>query len=109
MCNLTTAGYLPDGTALTGGTNGSIYMWTDNNCTKQIPITDGKCAIHTLRVVNEDVLCGGSDKKLYVLNSACEKTSTHTLPDVPRACDMSGYNTIVGCLNGDIIEITGNT
>lgn len=109
MCNLTTAGYLSDGTALTGGTNGSIYMWTDNNCTKQVPVTDGNCAIHTLRVCDQGVLCGGSDKKLYLLDRSGGKTESHSLPDVPRACDSNGSKTIVGCLNGDIIEITGTT
>lgn len=73
MCSLTSAGFLSDGTAVTGGTNGSLYLWSDNNCTKQVDIIDGKGAIHTLRVVDDQILAGGSDKKLYVLNKNCEK------------------------------------
>jgi len=61
MCNLTCAGWLEDGTAVAAGTNGSIYLWDKNVCSKQVPITKGNAAIHTMRIVDNQIICGGWD------------------------------------------------
>lgn len=107
MCNLTSCGYLSTGVAVTGGTNGSIYLWEGNQCAKMVDIHNGNAACHTLRIDNDMIYTGGNDKCLHVLNSSLAKQSCHTMDSTPRAVDIKGNNIIVGCINGDIVEIAG--
>ena len=107
MCTQTSCGFLSNGLAVTGGSNGSIYLWNDNVCAKSVDIHNGFAASHTLRVDNDMIYTGGNDKCLHVLDANLQKKNTHNLPDTPRAVDVKGTNIIVGCYNGDIIEITG--
>jgi hypothetical protein len=107
MTNITTAQFLHDGTAVTGGTNGILHLWEGNMCTKSVDVHKGHAANHTLRIIDDVVYAGGSDCCLYVLDKTLNKTGEHALKATPRACDKKGNNIIVGLINGDIIEITG--
>lgn len=108
MCNMTTAQYLPDGRAITGGTNGCIYVWDKNMCCKSFSAHQGKAAIHTLRVCEGEILSGGSDKKLNCINAAnFETMATHSLDSIPRAVDKCGSCIIVGQRDGSIKQING--
>jgi len=80
-----------------------VYLWDKNYCKKEVKLIPKSGAIHTLRVVDNQIICGGYDKKLYILNADCETVATHDCPDVPRAVDKQGDKIIVGCLNGDIV------
>jgi hypothetical protein len=73
MCDMTTVQFLANGKAVTGGTNGAIYLWDRNNCERSIDIHAGNAANHTLRIVDGKILAGGSDKKLHVLNEELKK------------------------------------
>lgn len=107
MCTLTSCGFLSTGVAVTGGSNGNIYLWEGNMCVKSVDIHDGRAASHTLRVDNDMIYTGGNDKKLHVLDANLAKKSCHDMESTPRAVDIKGNNIIVGCLNGDIVEISG--
>lgn len=74
-----------------------------------VDIHSGRAACHTLRVESDKIYTGGNDKKLWVLDSNLGVTTSHDLPDTPRAVDVKGNNLIVGCINGDIVEIAGTT
>jgi len=107
MCTLTACGFLSTGVAVTGGSNGSIYLWTENQCSKMIDIHKGRAACHTLRIDNDMIYTGGNDKCLHVLDANLGVKNVHNLESTPRAVDIKGSNIIVGCLNGDIVEISG--
>lgn len=107
MCNLTSCGFLSTGVAVTGGTNGSIYLWNENQCAKMVDIHRGNAACHTLRVDSDLIYTGGNDKCLHVLDANLAIKTSHTMNSTPRAVDIKGNNIIVGCLNGDIVEIAG--
>lgn len=107
MCTLTSCGFLSSGVAVTGGSNGSIYLWNGNQCAKMVDIHEGRAACHTLRIDNDMIYTGGNDHKLHVLGADLSKKNCHSLESTPRAVDIKGSNIIVGCLNGDIVEISG--
>jgi microtubule-associated protein-like 6 len=107
MCTLTSCGFLSSGVAVTGGSNGSVYLWNGNQCAKMVDIHEGRAACHTLRIDNDTIYTGGNDHKLHVLGADLSKKDSHSLDSTPRAVDIKGNNIIVGCLNGDIVEISG--
>lgn len=63
--------------------------------------------MHALRVVDDQVLVGAADNKLYCCDRNLATTGTHDLPDCVRAVDKKGNDIIVGCINGDIVQISG--
>ena len=109
MCTMTACGFLSNGCAVTGGSNGSIYLWNGNRCAKMVNIHKPKAACHTLNVVNDSIYAGGSDKTLHVLDPQLNVRAAHQLSATPRAVDAKGNNIIVGCINGDIVEISGQS
>jgi hypothetical protein len=60
-----------------------------------------------MRIVENEVLVGGADSKLYILNGDLGTTGTHDLPACVRAVDKKGGEIIAGCINGDIVKISG--
>ena len=67
----------------------------------------GNAANHTLRVVEDTILAGGSDNKLHLLDSSLNIQTSHDIGSIPRACDKLGDKIIVGCRDGTIYEIVG--
>ena len=61
MCDMVTVDFLSNGKAVTGGTNGFIYLWNENKCEVYVQIHANHAANHTLRVVGNTILAGGSD------------------------------------------------
>ena len=108
MCSLTTAQYLDDGRAVTGGTNGQIYVWgKDRKCEKSFK-AHGSSAIHTMRIIDGTILSGGADHKLNEIDGASFETMNSIgLDSTPRSVDKLGETIIVGCRDGNIIEVTG--
>ena len=106
MCNMTTAQFLPDGKAITGATNGNLYIWDGNQCFKSFKAHDR--AIHTLRVVGNEILSGGSDHKLNIINASNLQTiNSLQMDSIPIAVDKCNGSIIVGLRNGSITKIDG--
>ena len=108
---MTCVKFLYNGNAVTGGTNGYLYIWSGNQCKQSIAAHQGGAAIHTLNILkdgNESIIySGGSDKKLNVLNSNLETMESHMMEATPRAVDARDEKIIVGLRNGSIIELRG--
>jgi WD40 repeat protein len=62
MVNMTTVQFVDGLTAVTGGTNGELYLWEDNKLTRTIKAHTS--AVHTLFCDGMVLYSGGSDKKL---------------------------------------------
>ena len=107
MVNMTTCQWLSNGKAVTGGTNGLLYVWEENNLAKTHSVHAKNGANHTLRITEDKILAGGADYKLHVLDSEFNITTSHDVGSIPRACDLLGDKIIVGCRDGTIYEIEG--
>ena len=106
MCDMVTVDFLSNGKAVTGGTNGFIYLWNENKCEVYVQIHANHAANHTLRVVGNTILAGGSDKKLHILvGEEMKITKSYDMEATPRAVDMNGEKVVVGCRDGSIVEI----
>ena len=85
---MVTVQFLANSKAITGGTNGCIYLWKDQYCEKFVQIHSGHASNHSLRVVGTTVLAGGSDKKVYLLSEDLVATKSIVVEATPRALDM---------------------
>ena len=107
MVNMTSAAFHPDGSALTGGTNGLLYLWKGRNLERTIPVIPGNGAIHTLRVSGDKILVGGRDNKVHVLDLNFAEKNVIDVGSCPRAVDINSAGTIVvGSRDGTIAEFS---
>jgi WD40 repeat protein len=104
MCNMTSISYLND-FCLTGGTNGQVYKWSENQCIRTYQIHSSGSTIHSLNVISSKVLTGAKDNTIKVLNSSMIIIRTIQMQSFARALDM--FNDIILCGNrdGSIIEV----
>ena len=69
---MTCVSFLDDGNAVTGGTNGMIYLWSSGrSLIKAAKVHQG--AIHSLWAKGDKILTGGSDKRLILCKSDLTK------------------------------------
>jgi WD40 repeat protein len=107
MCNMTSATWLPDGTCITGGSNGMLYHWRERQLVAAKQVHPKGSTVHTVFATKTAVLSGGSDNKIRILDLSLNETRTEDLPSCPRAIDMHDTSILVGLRNGSIIEISG--
>jgi len=110
MCNMTSAAWLPDGTCITGGSNGQVYHW---NAGRQLQaahqVHPKGSTVHTLAVIKNNILTGGSDNKVFILDLHFAVQRSEDVPSCPRAIDMhDNGNILVGLRNGSIVELAGS-
>ena len=91
--------------ALTGGLNGKVYKWSGNSLAASVQVHKDQFGIHSMSVVNDNVLTGGKDNTLKVSDSSLQVKRTITLESFPRAIDMRGDLVLCGLRNGTICEI----
>lgn len=94
--------------AVTGGANGFLYLWEGRNCIAAKNPNEGvKSSIHTLRVADEFIISGSSDKSLVLLNFDLEEVRRYTLESFARSVDYWDGKIVTGCRNGSIYVIDG--
>ena len=77
-CNMTCVQwYEPSGKAISGGTNGYIYIWEGNQCFKSFAGHSGGKAIHTLKTHGSTTISGGADHKLNIYGATGECETSH--------------------------------
>lgn len=104
--NMTSIQWLNDGCAITGGGNGQLYRWKARELQNTVQVHGPGQAVHALIIVNDKVLSGGKDNKVYELDASLNKVKEHTLMSYPRALDINSGNILVGTRDGCIIEIS---
>jgi microtubule-associated protein-like 6 len=110
MCNMTAVQYLSNDTAVTGATNGDVYLWQGNQLQKTFNVHGQGQAVHTIRVVDGTIYSGGKDNKVHMLDSALNRKGTPLdVGSCPRAIDVMGQNVLVGSRDGTIAEFQGTT
>jgi microtubule-associated protein-like 6 len=103
--NMTSAGWLADGTAVTGAANGQLYHWRGRELQKTYAVHGAGMPVHALAIIQDRIFSGGKDNKLIELNSSLTKVKEHVLDSYPRAVDMHNNNILVGTRDGRITEI----
>lgn len=109
-CTMTTAQWLPDGKCVTGGSNGQLYQWSAGRQLQAAHQVHPKGAtVHALAVHNGNILSGGSDNKVRIVNFSFQEQRVESVPACPRSLDMhENGGILVGLRNGSILEI-GNS
>jgi len=102
MTNFTSVQFSAEGTAFTGGTNGSIFKWADRNLKKSAKIHAK--GVHTIRIVEDHLYSGGADNKIFQLSFNFEKLKTFETEACPRSLDVDDGKILCGHRNGDIAE-----
>ena len=104
MCNMTSIAWLGD-FCLTGGTNGQVYKWTGNQCSKTFQVHPLGSAIHSISVVGGKILTGGKDNTIKVCDGNFKELKSIQLNSFPRALDMINDTILAGNRDGTILEV----
>jgi WD40 repeat protein len=107
MCNMTCVQWMPDGTCVTGATNGSLYHWAGNSLKKAYPIHQNSQAIHALRIMGDSIYSGGNDNCIRVLDFTFTELMCIEVSACPKAIDVYESNILAGLRDGSIFEILG--
>lgn len=102
MCTMTTVAWLSDGTCVTGGANGRLYVWDERTLRTTVDVHGNGNAVHTLNIVNDVILSGGRDLKVHVLDKNFTETTVIPTSCVPRAVDMKFDEIVIGTKDGSI-------
>jgi WD40 repeat protein len=99
--------YDDQGTAYTGGANGSIYVWSGNSLSSTFKAHDGGM-VGALRWVEGTLYSGGKDGTLKVWSAGNFTAPSQTIDFagvLVRAIDVKGGNAVVGMRDGTIYEV----
>mmetsp|Transcript_25746 Transcript_25746/g.4328 ORF Transcript_25746/g.4328 Transcript_25746/m.4328 type:complete len:158 (+) Transcript_25746:1027-1500(+) len=108
MCNMTSVAFLANGKAVSGGTNGMVYLWEDRNCAKAVDVHGRGHAVHTIKVDGNRIFSGGRDNNICELDADLNKVgSPKPVGACPRAIDCKDNNLLVGSRDGKIQEMAG--
>jgi WD40 repeat protein len=104
VVNMTCCAWVQN-SALTGGLNGKVYKWSGNSLTAAVQVHKDQFGIHSINVVNENVLTGAKDNTLKISDSNLQVKRTIQMDSFPRAIDMKGEMVLCGLRDGTIYEI----
>lgn len=90
-----------------GDSQGNIAVFIDNKKTKEVAIHKGD--INLLNFVNGEILSGGNDKKLNILDLSLAIKKTYDFESKIKAADKVGDKIAVGLGNATIYVISGET
>lgn len=103
MCNMTSVAFLSNGKAVSGGTNGMVYLWEDRNCVKAVDVHGRGNAVHTIKVEGNRIFSGGKDNNVIELDQDLNKVGNpKAIGSCPRAIDFKDNNLLVGSRDGKI-------
>lgn len=105
MCNMTCVQWMPDGTCVTGATNGSLYHWAGNSLKKAYAIHPNSQAVHALRITEDCIYSGGHDNTIRVLDLNFTEKLSISVSACPKAIDAYGSNILAGLRDGSIVEV----
>lgn len=100
--------WLSNGKCITGGLNGSVYVWSGNQCTKTIPAHTG--LVSTISAIPGGVVTGGKDNVLIVYTEEFKEIRRLKVSALPKALDQNGEgNFVVGLRDGSIVEFVNGS
>jgi WD40 repeat protein len=95
--------WLSNGNCITGSLNGSVYVWSGNQCVKTIKAHTG--LISTISAIPGGVVTGGKDNLLIVWTEEFKELRRLQVPSCPKALDQDGNgNFVVGLRDGTIAQ-----
>ena len=97
--------WLPNGTCLTGGTTGSVYLWEGNSCSKEYKAHTGP--VSGIIAVNDLIITSGRDNKVIIFDNKFVKKEEIEVRSNAKALDFDiPTNRIAaGLRDGTVIEI----
>lgn len=106
--NFGSCAFNSDGDAVSGGINGSVYLWKDRSLSKCEKRHKGGIDSMTC-TPNGQTISGGRDHKICIMDNALNLQSTIDCVDNPRALDFVDGKLLGGFRNGDIAECDTNS
>lgn len=109
QAELTVARYMPDGVLLTGTIDGRVIVWSAALVKlKECDLFPSHCCVTVLTVVNAQVIVGGREGKIKVLDTNLQELSAIDTPGVPVSVDAAGSGIVCGVQEGVIVEFGRN-
>jgi WD40 repeat protein len=100
--------WLSNGNCISGALNGSIYVWSGNQCIKTIKAHTG--LISTISAIPGGVITGGKDNLLIIYTEEFKEIRRLKVPSCPKALDQDGQgNFVVGLRDGTIAVYANGT
>jgi WD40 repeat protein len=105
MADMWSVAWLSTGKCVTGSTTGSVYLWDNHSCTKDIPCHTG--IVSAITVGKGLIVTGGKDNQVHIYDDHWVKKSSVDVGSNAKGLDINptNGNVIAGLRNGTIVEI----